>query len=364
MNGWEDGWSEWIDMELQVTVQKQLGAFVLDMDFTIDDERIGVFGPSGSGKSTLVGLIAGLRRPDQGSIVMDGEPLFHSGQQVNVPTEHRRIGMVFQRPHLFPHLSVKGNLLYGYKRCASNHRKITLDHLVDILQIGHLLDRGVNNLSGGEKQRVAIGRAVLSNPRVLVMDEPLSGLDDNLKFQIIPFLKNACETFRIPYIFISHSLTEMRIMTDRVLHVADGRMAGQMTSEELARVSIGDSGAAYTNFLKLKEPRRLDSMVAYRWGEGELFIAGSSGSQEALYELSSTDIMLFRRNPEAISARNLLKCQVVEMFETGGRIGVGLVCGSDRLVAMVVRESVQDLGIKVGMEIYAAVKATAFKQLG
>ena len=351
-------------MELQVAVQKKLGAFLLDMDFTIDDERIGIFGPSGSGKSTLVALIAGLRRPDRGSIAIDGEPLFHSDGPVNVPTEHRRIGMVFQRPHLFPHLSVKGNLLYGYKRCAPDHRRITLDHLVDVLQIGHLLDRGVKNLSGGEKQRVAIGRAVLSNPRVLVMDEPLSALDDNLKYQIIPFLKNVCETFRIPYIFISHSLTEMRIMTDRVLNVVDGRIAGQMTSEELARVSIGGTVAAYTNLLKLRGPRRLDGMVAYRWGEGELFISGGSDLQEAYYELSSTDIMLFRRNPEAISARNLLKCQVGEMFEANGRIGVGLACGSDRLVAMVVRESVQDLEIKVGMEIYAAVKATAFKQLG
>jgi len=351
-------------MELRVAAQKQFGTFFLDMDFTIEGRRIGLFGPSGSGKSTLVSLVAGLHHPDRGLILIDGEPIFDSGQAVNVPPEHRRISMVFQRPHLFPHLSVKGNLLYGYKRCAPKDRKITLDSLLEVLQIGHLLGRGVKNLSGGEKQRIAIGRAVLSNPRMLVMDEPLSALDDNLKFQIIPFLKSACEAFAIPYLFISHSLTEMRIMTDRVLSVAAGRVVGQMTAEQLARNSMGDSSVGYKNLLRLMAPRRIDGMYAYRWGDGELLISGGAGLQETLYELSATDIILFKRHPEAISARNLLKCRVGEMFEAGDRIGIGLECGSDKLVAVVVREAVRDLEIKKGMEIYAAVKATAFRQLG
>jgi len=190
-------------MKLRFAAQKKMDAFSLDMDFTIEGDRIGIFGPSGCGKSTLVGLIAGLHQPDRGIVRIDGEPVFDGGKRINIPAEHRRIGMVFQRPHLFPHLSVKGNLLYGYKRCAPSERKIILENLVDVLQIGDLLDRGVNNLSGGERQRVAIGRAVLSNPRMLVMDEPLSALDDSLKFQIIPFLKKSCETFAIPYLFIS-----------------------------------------------------------------------------------------------------------------------------------------------------------------
>lgn len=364
MNGWADAWSERTDMKLQVAAQKQFGKFFLDMEFTIDNQRIGIFGPSGSGKSALVGLIAGLHHPDRGLVLLDGEPIFHSERRINVPAEHRRIGMVFQRPGLFPHLNVKGNLLYGFRRCDPGLRKIKLNNLLEVLQIGHLLDRGVKNLSGGEKQRVAIGRAVLSNPRMLVMDEPLSALDDSLKFQIIPFLKNVCEAFKIPYIFISHSLTETRIMTDRVLKVAEGRIAGQMTAEELARASIGDSGDAYINLLRLKEPRRLDSMYAYRWGDGDLLISGRCGPKDAYYELPSTDIILFKRHPEAISARNLLRCRIDEMFEAGGRIGVGLLSGSDKLVATVVREAVQDLEIKVGIEIYAAIKATAFRQLG
>ena len=231
--------------------------------------------------------------PTKGTISIDGQGLFDAEKSVNIPVERRHIGMVFQRPHLFPHLSVRANLLYGYRRCAADRRRITLENLVDVLQIGDLLNRGIANLSGGEQQRVAIGRAVLSNPRMLIMDEPLSALDDSLKYQIIPFLRKSCEIFAIPYLFISHSLTEMRLMAERVLNVEDGHIAGQMTAEELARSAIGKSPTPYTNLLQLKGPRRMDGMVAYPWGGGELFISGS-GRQEALFELSSKDIILFK----------------------------------------------------------------------
>ncbi|MEQ8164096.1 MAG: molybdenum ABC transporter ATP-binding protein [Smithellaceae bacterium] len=350
-------------MELYFDARKKLNKFFLDMNFTIEGDRIGIFGPSGCGKSTLVGLIAGLHHPDTGLIRVNGQAVFDSTEKVNIPVEHRRIGMVFQRPHLFPHLSVKANLLYGYKRCAPGERKITLENLVDVLQIGDLLHRGVNNLSGGEKQRVAIGRAVLSNPRMLILDEPLSALDLSLKFQIIPFLKKSCEAFSIPYLFISHSLTEMRIMTDRVLSVVDGRVSGLMTAEELARDAMGKGPVPYVNLLQLKGPRRIDGMQAYRWGDSELLISGN-GKEQALYELLSTDIILFKRHPEAISARNLLRCRVSELFEAGSRIGVVLACGDEKLVAVIVRESVNDLDIKEGVEVYAAIKATAFRELG
>jgi molybdate transport system ATP-binding protein len=364
MNGWKGVWSERTDMELRVSAQKKFGAFSLNMDFSIEGNEIGLFGPSGSGKSSLMELLAGLHHPDRGLILIDGEPIFHHAQRVKIPAEHRRISMVFQHPHLFPHLSVKNNLLYGYKRCTPEYRKITLESVVEVLQIEHLLDRGIRNLSGGEKQRVAIGRAVLSNPRLLIMDEPLSGLDDNLKFQIIPFLKSVSETFQIPYFFISHSLIEMRIMTDKVLSVADGVIVGQMTAEELARNLMGESKTAYTNLLKLKLFRRLDGLNAYNWGNVPLFIAGNSDLPETLFELPSTDIILFKRHPEAISARNLLQCRVAYVFETGATLGVELECGGEHLVAAIVKQAAQDLGIVKGSEVYAAIKATAFRQLG
>lgn len=350
-------------MELTVKVQKQFDAFTLDANFTIQGDRIGVFGPSGSGKSTLVSLIAGLRHPDRGFISLDGETLFDSGRRLHVPPEHRRIGMVFQRPHLFPHLSVRSNLLYGYKRCDLRYRKITLDTLVNVMQIGHLLDRGVRHLSGGEKQRVAIGRAVLSNPRLLLMDEPLSAVDDSLKFQIISYLKDTCDIFGIPYLFISHALLEMRVMTNRVLTIEDGRVTGQVTAEDLARERMKDA-TGYTNLLRLTAPRRINDLYAYRWGDQELFVPSDSSLPDTLFEVSSTDIILFKRHPEAISARNLLKGTVVDIFDTGTRIGVELKCGDGRLIAEIVKEAANELELAKGVEIYAAIKAVAFRRLG
>jgi len=350
-------------MELTVKVQKQFGTFFLDADFAIQGDQVGVFGPSGSGKSTLVSLIAGLRHPDRGFISLDGETLFDSDRGLHMPPEHRRIGMVFQRAHLFPHLSVRSNLLYGYKRCDPRYRKITLDTLVSVMQIGHLLDRGVRHLSGGEKQRVAIGRAVLSNPRLLLMDEPLSAVDDSLKFQIISYLKNTCEIFKIPYLFISHALLEMRIMTNRVLNVEEGRVTRQVTGEDLARERMKDA-AGYMNLLRLTAPRRINNLYTYRWEDQELFISSGSPMDETIFEVSSTDIILFKRNPEAISARNLLKGTVVDIFETGTRMGVELKCGDGRLIAEIVKEAVDELELSKGVEIYAAIKAVAFRRLG
>lgn len=350
-------------MDLVVKVKKQLGAFFLEADFSIQGDKVGVFGPSGGGKSTLVSLIAGLRHPDQGLISLDGETLFDSNHGIHIPPEHRHIGMVFQRPHLFPHLSVKSNLLYGYKRCGGKDRKITFDSVADVMQIGHLLNRGVRHLSGGEKQRVAIGRAVLSNPRLLLMDEPLSAVDDSLKFQIISYLKDTCDVFKIPYLFISHALLEMRVMTSQVLTVADGRVTGQMTAENLARDKMKDA-TGYVNILRLTAPRRINGASVYHWGDQELVVAGDSSLPETLTELLSTDIILFKRHPEAISARNLLKATVVRIFDAGSRVGVELKCGSEMLMAEITKEAANDLEIKEGFEIYAAIKAVAFKHLG
>ncbi len=352
-------------MELKVSVEKRFGRFLLDADLNVRGERIGIFGPSGSGKSTLVGLIAGLSRPDKGVITLDGETLFDSEARVNVRTEQRRMGMVFQRPSLFPHLSVKGNLLYGYKRCIPENRNISFDAVVEVLKLGTLLDRGVRHLSGGEKQRVAIGRAVLGSPRLLLLDEPLSALDDNLKFQIVPFLKRVCETFAIPYLFISHSLLEMRIMTDQVLQVVDGHVVARTSAEDLVRTRMGASMSGYMNLVHLSAPRQVDALYAYTWGDQQLITSAGDDEKEGLFELSSTDILLFKSHPEAVSARNLLKCRVTGTFDAGNRVGVDLECnGNGRLVAEVVRQAAEELGIREGAEVFAAIKATAFRKLG
>jgi molybdate transport system ATP-binding protein len=351
-------------MELRMAVKKSYGAFNLETDFSINGDQTGIFGQSGSGKSTLVGLLAGLIIPDEGEIVLDGECLFSSRRRVSLPPQRRRVAMVFQQPCLFPHLNVEANLLYGHKRCAPQYRNIDFKALVSVLKLEGLLKRGVNNLSGGEKQRVALGRAILANPRLLLMDEPLSALDDHLKFQIIHYLKSASEEFGIPYLFISHSLLEIRLMTQQVLAVAGGRVLRQATPEQLARERMGQSQVGYINLLKGEPVRKIGGLYVYRWGDNDLYISAGDDKPSAMFELSSRDIILFKRHPEAISARNLMKCTVVDTFPSGNKVGVELKCGDGTLIAEVVMQAADDLAIQAQNEIYAVVKASSFRRLG
>lgn len=350
-------------MQLVMNIKKSFGSFALETDFTITGQKTGIFGTSGSGKSTLVSMLAGLVRPDSGEIVLDGECLFSSVKGINMRPEQRRIAMVFQQHSLFPHLNVTHNLRYGFKRCRPEHRSIDFDVLVEALKLGELLDRGVSNLSGGEQQRVALGRAILANPRLLLMDEPLSALDDSLRFQIIPYLKSVSEQFDIPYLFISHSLLEMRLMADQVLNVAGGRIVGISSAEELARQRLGSSQVGYINLLKLGRHSESGTMYAYPWGATRLLLSAGSDRTDSMAELSSKDIILFKQHPEAISARNLLECTVRSLFSSGRKIGVELECGGNTLIAEVVQDAVNELGIVPEGTVFAAIKASAFRLL-
>ena len=350
-------------MQLSVNVQKSFDSFTLSADITVTGDRIGIFGKSGSGKSTLVSMLAGLLEPDNGEIVLDGECLFSSAGRINRRPEQRRIAMVFQQHCLFPHLNVRNNLLYGYKRCPAEFRTIDFDTLAAVLKLEELLGRGVTNLSGGEKQRVALGRAILANPRLLLMDEPLSALDDSLRFQIIPYLKSVSEQFGIPYLFISHSLVEMRLMTDTVLAFEKGTLIEQTSSEQLARNRMGQSSVGYINLLKLGRPSSKSGLFAYPWGAAQLLLSAGSDRDDSMAELSSKDIILFKQHPEATSARNLLDCTVSSLFSSGRKIGVELDCAGNTLIAEVVQDAVNELNITPGSTIYAAVKASAFRML-
>lgn len=351
-------------MKLSMIAKKSFSTFSLACDFNVSGDRVGIFGVSGSGKSTLVSMLAGLVEPDSGEIVLNDEYLYSSSKKVNLRPEQRRIAMVFQQHCLFPHLNVKKNLLYGFKRCPAEFRTINFDALIAILKLEELLDRGVTHLSGGEKQRVALGRAILANPRLLLMDEPLSALDDSLRFQIIPYLKSVSEQFGIPYLFISHSLVEMRLMTDTVLYFAKGAMVEKTSSEQLARNRMGDSAVGYINLLELSGMTMRDGMCAYRWKDGELLLSsGNQNSINGLFELSSKDIILFKKHPEAISARNLLKCSVVGIFNSGSKVGIELQHGEGKIVSEIVAEAARELEITLGSVIYAAIKASAFRRL-
>ena len=336
---------------------------MLKLDLELSGERIGIFGPSGSGKSTLVNLLAGLARPDSGRIALDNRPLFDSECGINLRPEQRRIALVFQQHALFPHLNVRRNLLYGYNRCAGSERRIHPDEVIEVLEISNLLEQMPETLSGGQSQRVALGRAILSSPRLLIMDEPLSALDDDLRFRIIPYLKLVSGRFGIPFVFISHSLVEMRLMAGQVAVLDKGVLAGLLTPEELARQRMGTSRVGYINLLELGEATRRGGLLSFPWGERTLLLSGANSPEAGMFELSSKDIILFKRHPEALSARNLLPCTVKALFESGSRTGVELDCGGATVVSEIVSEAIHELDIAPGKPLWAAIKASAFRRL-
>jgi molybdate transport system ATP-binding protein len=351
-------------MKLDIDLRKKLGSFELAMQCSLEGERSGIFGASGSGKSTLVHMISGLMTPDAGELHLGGTCLFSSRRRISLSPEKRRIAIVFQHARLFPHLGVRANLLFGYHRCHQEHRRIRPESLIGVLDLGHLMKRGVNRLSGGEKQRVALGRAVLANPRLLIMDEPLSALDDSLRYQIIPYLRSVSEEFGIPYLFISHSIIEMQLMTDQVMVVSKGGIEGISTPDQLARSGMAGNPRGYLNLLRLNGATQHNGLFHYPWGNDSLIISDGSTGEESLFELSSRDIILFKQHPEAISARNLLECRVAEMFDSGGRQGVVLQSGKERLVAEIVRSAAEELSITPGITLFAAIKASAFRRTG
>lgn len=350
-------------MHLDVALSKQLGAFQCNAEFILTGQRVGLFGPSGSGKSTLMHLLAGLLTPDNGHIRLGDATLYDSATGINLPPEQRRIGVVFQHSHLFPHMSVQRNLLYGWRRTPKQERHIKPEAIIEVLQLEHLMERGVNLLSGGERQRVALARTVLTCPRLILMDEPLSGLDEGLKFQIMPYLNRVFSNFSIPLLFISHSLTEMRLMTEQVLVVDDGWVERTMETEELAQSAWAAPGQGYVNLLRLGRPQPHGDQWAYQWGEVTLILTEEGEEGETVFELDAREILLFKRHPEATSARNLLPCTVRRIFSVGNRVRVELQCGSRQLIVQIVPESLRELELVEGREVVAVIKASAFRRL-
>jgi molybdate transport system ATP-binding protein len=209
---------------LSLDVRFSRGEFALAARAEFGHDVTGIFGASGSGKSTLLALIAGLLRPQSGVVRFGGEILVDTTRRVFVPPWQRHFGLVFQEGLLFPHLSVRDNLLYGFRRQRGGAHRFELAHVLELLEIGPLVERRPAQLSGGERQRVALGRALLSSPRLLLMDEPLSSLDERLKQQILPFLKRVKDEARIPMIYVSHARAEVDYLADRVLTMEAGRL--------------------------------------------------------------------------------------------------------------------------------------------
>ena len=209
---------------IEIDLKRVQGDFNLQIQCSIDAQVTGLFGPSGAGKSTLLAMIAGLTKPSEGHIIIDGEVLFDSKCNINIPLHQRRIGTVFQDSRLFPHLNVHDNLHYGYKLVAEKDRRLAFKQIVDLLEIGNLQMQKPHQLSGGEKQRVALGRALLTSPRLLLLDEPLASLDIRLKQQILPFLSRVKNEIQLPIIYVSHAIDEILTLTSQVMMIDQGKL--------------------------------------------------------------------------------------------------------------------------------------------
>jgi molybdate transport system ATP-binding protein len=209
---------------LRVDVTKKLGEFTIEASFTSEGRVTGLFGASGAGKTSLINMIAGLLRPDRGSIVLDGETLDDTADRIHIPAYRRRIGYVFQDARLFPHLDVRQNLDYGRRmnRLADDPAQRT--RVTDLLDIGDLLDRRPGRLSGGERQRVALGRALLSKPRLLLLDEPLGSLDQGRKVEILPYLIRLRDEANVPMVYVSHDAAEMRQLATQIVILRHGQV--------------------------------------------------------------------------------------------------------------------------------------------
>jgi ABC-type molybdate transport system ATPase subunit len=217
---------------IEIDFEKKLGEIDFGINLTVEPLGLTVFfGPSGSGKSSVVNMLSGLLKPDKGRFALNGRVLFDKKNRINVPTYARNIGYVFQDSLLFPHLSVYRNLKYGYKP----DRQIRMDEVVDLLGIEHLLKRRPHNLSGGEKQRVAIGRALVTNPDILLMDEPLSALDENRKNEIMPFVERVRDEFQIPIIYVTHSREEVERLATTVIRMDRGKVIAKGTPDQVFR---------------------------------------------------------------------------------------------------------------------------------
>jgi molybdate transport system ATP-binding protein len=209
---------------LRVDVAKQLGEFSLSARFESEGRVTGLFGASGAGKTSLVNMIAGLLKPDRGTIVVDGETLDDTAPGIHVPPHRRRIGYVFQDARLFPHLDVLQNLDYGRRMNRLADDTIQRKRITELLDIGHLLDRRPGKLSGGERQRVALGRALLSKPRLLLLDEPLGSLDEGRKIEILPYLVRLRDEAGIPMVYVSHDAAELRQLATQIVMLQHGRV--------------------------------------------------------------------------------------------------------------------------------------------
>ncbi|MBB5754452.1 molybdenum ABC transporter ATP-binding protein [Prosthecomicrobium pneumaticum] len=355
-------------MTIEVAIEKRLGAFALDVAFSAGDGVTALFGRSGAGKTSIVKLIAGLAPPDRGTIRLGGTTLVDTAAGVLVPPHRRAIGMVFQEARLFPHLSVRRNLLYGRWLARGRAPIASLETVVDLLGLSALLNRRPRDLSGGEQQRVAIGRALLCAPRLLLMDEPLASLDRTRRAEILPYLEGLSARFRLPIVYVSHQIEEVARLADRVVLIEAGRVAGIGPVETVfgQAESRDDFDAATVLTATLGRASGADGPARLDHPAGPILVSRLDrpvGSAVRL-RIRARDVALAVGEPGRLSIRNRLKAVVVaiEVQRSGDRL-VRLDAGGAPLVAQITADAAEDLALEPGMPVVALVKAVAIDGL-
>jgi molybdate transport system ATP-binding protein len=352
---------------LEVDIEHRLGAFELDIHFRSGRGLTALFGRSGAGKTSVVNAIAGLVRPEKGRIVVDGSVLIDTERGIRVPAHRRRVGYVFQESRLFPHLTVRQNLLFGRWFVRGSRRAASLDDVVDLLGIGALLDRRPGRLSGGEKQRVAIGRALLAGPRLLLMDEPLASLDARRKDEILPYIERLRDQAGVPIVYVSHAVAEVARLASTIVLISDGRVrAVGPLQEVMGRAELYPMAGRFEAGAVLAV--RVAAHDA-KWGLTEL--AGAFGKLTVprlptpvgaalRVRIRARDVILAATPPTGISALNVLagRVEAVVPIEEAA-LEVQLRLGDERLLARVTRRSGATLGLVPGREVFAVIKTVA-----
>jgi molybdate transport system ATP-binding protein len=346
--------------------------FTLDLDLTLPGRGVtAIFGHSGSGKTTLLRCLAGLARPKQGRLVVNGEVWLDTERGVFLPTHKRPLGYVFQEASLFPHLSVRKNLRYGLERVPAAQRRVDLAQAAELLGIGQLLERMPAGLSGGERQRVGIARALLTSPRLLLLDEPLASLDQKRKLEILPYLERLHDELDIPMLYVSHAPEEVARLADHLVLLEAGRaLASGPIANTLARL---DLPLAFIDDASVV----LEGVVAEhdsRYGLLSLMLPGKRAALRFVHDpldagkplritVKARDVSLMTGiyEHEFSSVLNVLPAKVIEIADdaTPAQVVVRLDVDGSPLLARITRYSIERLEIKVGMQVWAQVKAVS-----
>jgi molybdate transport system ATP-binding protein len=358
-------------MTLTVDIERRLGSFRLKAAFEAGAGITALFGRSGAGKTSVVNAIAGILRPDGGRIVIGGEPMFDSRAGIDVPTPRRRIGYVFQEGRLFPHLNVRQNLGYA-GLFARGMPASELARVVELLGLKDLLERRPGNLSGGEKQRVAIGRALLSAPRLLLLDEPLASLDAHRKNEVLQYIELLRDEIRIPVVYVSHSVEEVVRLADTVVLLSAGEVSAVGAAEEImGRPDLRAAGGAFEGGAvieaKVVEQDMRYDIATLSFDGGTLYVADLDAliGEPVRVRVRARDVSIALARPSGISIQNVLRGRIAEIGpERGGVVDLAIAVGAVTLRSRITRRAAEQLAVAPGQEVYALIKAVSLDRRG